>query len=153
MLSHLIGNSTVCSAPNPNQQERNIWMAPQISFAVSYFRRWKLHTSLQWRHNERGGVSNHPLIAQLLVHAKVKENIKAPRHWPLCGEFTGDRWIPRTKSSNAENASIWWRHHAQLAKYLFYKLHDKGSPQTGYQCHTIRGFTTSRKLVWGARWM
>ena len=25
-----------------------------------------------------------------------KENIKAPRHWPLCGEFTGERWIPRT---------------------------------------------------------
>ena len=24
------------------------------------------------------------------------ENIKAPRHWPLCGEFTVDRWIPRT---------------------------------------------------------
>ena len=24
-------------------------------------------------------------------------NIKAPRHWPLRGEFTGDRWIPRTK--------------------------------------------------------
>ena len=26
----------------------------------------------------------------------VKENIKALRHWPLCGKFTGDRWIPRT---------------------------------------------------------
>ena len=25
---------------------------------------------------------------------QIKENIKAPRHWPLCGEFTGDRWIP-----------------------------------------------------------
>ena len=25
-----------------------------------------------------------------------QENIKAPRHWPLCGEITGDRWIPRT---------------------------------------------------------
>ena len=25
-----------------------------------------------------------------------RKNIKAPRHWPLCGEFTGDRWIPRT---------------------------------------------------------
>ena len=23
-------------------------------------------------------------------------SIKAPRQWPLCGEFTGDRWIPRT---------------------------------------------------------
>ena len=27
---------------------------------------------------------------------QIKKNIKAPRHWPLCGEFTGDRWIPRT---------------------------------------------------------
>ena len=27
----------------------------------------------------------------------IKENFKVPRHWPLCGEFTGDRWIPRTK--------------------------------------------------------
>ena len=27
----------------------------------------------------------------------MKENIKAPRHWPLWGEFTSDRWIPRTK--------------------------------------------------------
>ena len=28
---------------------------------------------------------------------KRKENTKALRHWPLWGEFTGDRWIPRTK--------------------------------------------------------
>ena len=26
-----------------------------------------------------------------------KENIKAPRHWHLCGEFTVGRWISRTK--------------------------------------------------------
>ena len=25
-----------------------------------------------------------------------QNNMKALRHWPLCGEFTGDRWIPRT---------------------------------------------------------
>ena len=25
-----------------------------------------------------------------------QRNIKAPRHWPVWGEFTGDRWIPRT---------------------------------------------------------
>ena len=25
------------------------------------------------------------------VQAQIKENIKAPRHWPLWGEFTGDR--------------------------------------------------------------
>ena len=32
-----------------------------------------------------------------LFKAQIKENIKAPRHWPLWGKFTGDRWIPRTK--------------------------------------------------------
>ena len=56
--------------------------------------------SLQWRHKERDGVSNHQLHECLFNHlfkAQIKENIKAPRHWPLWGEFTGDRWIPRTK--------------------------------------------------------
>ena len=32
----------------------------------------------------------------IVIPAQTKENIKAPRHWPLCGEFAGDRWIPRT---------------------------------------------------------
>ena len=32
-----------------------------------------------------------------LFKARIKEYIKAPRHWPLWGEFTEDRWIPRTK--------------------------------------------------------
>ena len=26
-----------------------------------------------------------------------QRNIKVPRHWPLCREFTGHRWIPRTQ--------------------------------------------------------
>ena len=43
--------------------------------------------------------------------AQIKENIKASRCWPLCGEFTDDRWIPRKKAINSENVSIWWRHH------------------------------------------
>ena len=43
------------------------------------------------RHNEHDGVwIHHP-------DSLIKENIKAPRHWPLWGEFTGDRLIPRTK--------------------------------------------------------
>ena len=35
--------------------------------------------------------------AQPLVQVQIKENMKASRHWPLCREFIGDRWIPRTK--------------------------------------------------------
>ena len=36
-------------------------------------------------------------FTQPFVQAQMKENIKAPRHWLLWGEFTVDRWIPRTK--------------------------------------------------------
>ena len=36
-------------------------------------------------------------FTELFIQAQMKENIKAPRHWPLWGEFTGDRWIPLTK--------------------------------------------------------
>ena len=36
------------------------------------------------------------MFTQPFVQRQIKENIKAPRHWPLCGEFTGDRWISRT---------------------------------------------------------
>ena len=56
-------------------------------------------TSLQWRHNERDGVSNHQPHDYLLNRSfkQIKENTKAPRHWPLCREITGDRWIPRTE--------------------------------------------------------
>ena len=37
------------------------------------------------------------LFTQPFIQAQTKENIKAPRHWLLCAEFTGNRWIPRTK--------------------------------------------------------
>ena len=36
------------------------------------------------------------IFAQPCVQAQIKKNIKAPRHWPLLGESTGDRWIPLT---------------------------------------------------------
>ena len=35
-------------------------------------------------------------IVYSTVYSGAYENIKASRHWPLCGEFTGDRRIPRT---------------------------------------------------------
>ena len=37
------------------------------------------------------------IVYSPVYSGRDKKNIKAPRHWPLCGEFTGDRWIPRTK--------------------------------------------------------
>ena len=34
------------------------------------------------------------LFTQPFIEAQIKENIKAPLHWPLYREFTGDRVIP-----------------------------------------------------------
>ena len=36
-------------------------------------------------------------IVSIVYSGADQRNIKAPRHWPLWGEFTGPRWIPRTK--------------------------------------------------------
>ena len=52
------------------------------------------------------------LFTQPFIQAEIKENIKAPRNWPLCEEFTGTGEFPAQMTSNAENVSIWWRHHA-----------------------------------------
>ena len=49
--------------------------------------------TLQWRHNERDGVSNPAsrLFTQLFVQVQIEENIKALRYWHFWGEFTGDQ--------------------------------------------------------------
>ena len=51
------------------------------------------------------------LFTQPFIQTQIKENIKAPRHWPLCGEFTGTGEFPAQRASYAEYVSIWWRHH------------------------------------------
>ena len=69
------------------------------------------------------------LFIQAFIQALVKENIKAPRHWPLWGEFTGDRWIPHTKGqkrrkcfhlmTSSWNAPIWFRFDVNEIRSLF----------------------------------
>ena len=53
------------------------------------------------------------IVYSTVIQAQIKENIKAPRHWPLCGEFTGTGEFPAQRASNAKNASIWWRLHVK----------------------------------------
>ena len=67
---------------------------------------YRQHT-LQRRHNECDGVSNYRRL-DCPLNRLFKENIKAPRHWPLWGEYTGEytAGFPSQKASNVENASI-----------------------------------------------
>ena len=49
------------------------------------------------------------LVAKPFAETQIKENIKAPRRRPLWVESTGG--FPSQRTTNAENVSIWWRHH------------------------------------------
>ena len=51
------------------------------------------------------------LFTQSFMQAQIKENTKAPRHWTLWAEFTGE--LPTQRASNAEKVSIWRRHHIE----------------------------------------
>ena len=48
---------------------------------------------------------------QSFVRTQIKENIKGPRHWPFTGNSPVTGEFPAQMFSNAENVSIWWRHH------------------------------------------
>ena len=72
--------------------------------------------SLQWRHNDRDGVLNHRRLDCLLNHlfrrrsketSKLSVTALCEGNSPVAGEF------PTKGASNAENVSIWWRHHVQ----------------------------------------
>ena len=71
-------------------------------------------TSLLWRHNGRDGVSNHQPHDCLLNRSFRRRSKKTSelRVTGLCAgnsPVTGE--LPAQMASNAENVSIWWRHH------------------------------------------
>ena len=77
--------------------------------------------ALQWRHNGRDGVSNHQprdcFLNSLFRHwskktLKFRVTGLCAGNSPEAGEF------PAQMASNAENVSIWWRHHAWLTPQL-----------------------------------
>ena len=71
-------------------------------------------TSLLWRHNDRGGVSDHQphdCLLNRLFRRRSKKTSKL-RVTGLCvGNSPGTGEFPAQRASNSENASIWWRHH------------------------------------------
>ena len=75
----------------------------------------RLSVTLQWRHNEHDGVSNHQphhCLPKRLFRRRSKEAPKL-RVTGLCGgnsPVTSE--FPAQRASNAENVTIWWRHHA-----------------------------------------
>ena len=78
--------------------------------------------TLQWRDHEGNCVSNHRRHHYLLNRLFRRRSKKTPklrvtglceRNSPVTGEF------PAQRASNAENVSIWWRHHEHPVLYVW----------------------------------
>ena len=70
--------------------------------------------SLQWRLNVRDSVSNHQchdwFLSRLLRRrSKKKSKLRVTGLYAVNSPVTGE--FPAQMASNAENVSIWWRHH------------------------------------------
>ena len=75
--------------------------------------------SLQWCHNERGSLWNHQRLDYLFSRffRRRSKSIKDPRHWPLWGVFSGERWFPAQRPNSAEK----WRHQDWKCSWHFTK--------------------------------
>ena len=102
-----------------------------ISIGLHHYFRWHkpphclYAKSLQWRHNERDGVSNHQphhcLVNGLFRHrskktSKLRVTALCARNPPVAGE------IPARRASNAESVSMRWRHHDTVVSVLHSSL-------------------------------
>ena len=88
------------------EQVFNKWKQRGI---VAYKSWW----SLEWRHNEHDGISNHQphhcLLKHLLGH-RSKKTSKLPVTGLCAGNSPVTSEFPIHMASNVENVSIWWRH-------------------------------------------
>ena len=78
--------------------------------------------TLHWRHNEHDGVSNHQPHDCLLnrLFGRRSKKISKLRVTGLCaGNSPGTDEFPAQMASNAENVSIWWRHHEHVSAALW----------------------------------
>ena len=102
-----------------------------------YLNHWWLSSilSLQWRHNGHDSISNHQPHDCLLNHLfrRRSKKISKFRITGLCvGNSPGTSEYSAQMTSNAENVSIWWRHHGHIVSpgaseltkiYLFFLTH------------------------------
>ena len=82
---------------------------------------WIITLTSKWAQWRLKSPASRLFTQPFIIQAKIKENITAPHHWPLWGEFISDRWI----TSNMANVSIWWRHH--IRKCLSYTASPRGT--------------------------
>ena len=87
-----------------------------------------------------------PLFTRQVNQEQIKENMKAPRHWPLLGNSPVNGEFPAQLASNAENVSIWWRHQG-IRVFSSPITASRGDPY----CSSVYRLKVSLDLLWKRR--
>ena len=101
------------------------------------------HYPLQWRHNWRDCVSNHQprdCLLNCLFRLRSKKTSKLRVTGLWAGNSPGTGEFPAQMASNAENVSIWWRHHAD-------SLHTTSSYAHSLMTIMVFSFNFHHKLI------
>ena len=75
---------------------------------------WNAVNTLRWRHDGHDGVSNHQphhCLLNRLFGCRSKKTSKLRVNGLCVGNSPGTGEFPAQMASNAENVSLWWRHH------------------------------------------
>ena len=79
---------------------------------------------LRWRHNERESISHRQLhdclLNRLFRHRSKKKTSKICVTGLCEGNSPGTGEFPAQMASNAENVSIWWRHHDPYGRLVLW---------------------------------
>ena len=104
-----------------------------------YLNVWLPMYSLRWRHNGRDSVSDHQPHHCLLNHLfryRSKKTSKLRVTGLYVGKSPGTDEFPAQMASNAENVSIWWRHHESEESFVSHINIWRWHPHTRTQLHT-----------------
>ena len=108
--STILGDSTLCKTWTCTCRQGSASVTPlYYVYAVALFTGGFTHYVDAIMTTMASQITSLTVVYSNVYQAQIKENIKAPRHWPLCGEF------PAQRASNAENVSIWWRYHGHIS--------------------------------------
>ena len=61
-------------------------------------------------------ISSVSIVGSTVCSGSDQRNQQSSAALAFAEESNGDRWFPSQRASNAENVSIWWRHHATFFK-------------------------------------
>ena len=101
LLIHAIGSVITLRTFVLMYVKTTIQTVKKLTTVTSLWARWRLNSSAS------------PLLAQPFIQAQIKENIVTG----FC-ERNPHHWYPSQRASNAENVSIWWRHHGISGMYM-----------------------------------